>query len=113
MAIEFARIYGLRQLVQSATHLTAFSASCIDLIFTNAQFVVSTGVLTDVISDHFPIYACVKKKCERRTYTTVLGRSYTKYDKQTFKDLLTTSDWTSVYNETDILILFGISSLTK
>ena len=108
MAIEFARIYGLRQLVQSATHLTAFSASCIDLIFTNAQFVVSTGVLTDVISDHFPIYACVKKKRERRTYTTVLGRSYTKYDKQTFKDLLTTSDWTSVYNETDPNIIWDL-----
>ena len=78
-AIEFARVYGLRQLIKDATHLTGFTKSCIDLMFTNACFVSNSGVLDDVISDHFPIFACIKKKREIKTCTWIRARTYTAY----------------------------------
>ena len=90
-AIEFAHIYGLRQLILSATNLRGFSSSCIDLMFTNANFVCVTGVLNDVVSDHFPIFACIKKSREKMTYSTNLGRTYTSYNKELFTNYSVTN----------------------
>ena len=67
-AIDFARLYGLKPLITSATHLGGFSSSCIDLMFTNADFINTSGVLNDEISDHFPIFACVKKNEGKRRH---------------------------------------------
>ena len=64
-AIEFARMYGLKQLISSATHLGGFSTSCIDLMFTNVNCVNSSGVLNDVVNGHFPSYAYVKNPREK------------------------------------------------
>ena len=100
-AIEFACIYGLRQLILSATNLGGFSSSCIDLMFTNANFVCVTGVLNDVFSDHFPIFACIKKSREKMTYSTNLGRTYTSYNKELFTELLCNESWNDMYTATD------------
>ena len=80
-AIDFARIYGLKQLFNSVTHLTGFGCTCIDLVFTNAEFIKSSGVLNDVISDHFPIYVCVKKPRELQATSLIYGHTYVNYDE--------------------------------
>ena len=107
-AIDFAREYGLHQLINSTTHQTGFSASCIDLIFTNAMFIHSSGVLDDVLSDHFPVFACVKKPREVHKCTRIKGRSYIRYDKTSFCSLLQNDDWTEFYNVRDPNILWDI-----
>ena len=70
-AIEFARIFGFKQLISSFTHLSGFGGTCIDLIFTNVQYISCYGLLTDVIGDHFPVFLCIKKPRE-----TNLGSAY-------------------------------------
>ena len=107
-SIEFARLYGLTQLINSPTHLSGFSGTCIDLIFTNAQFIHSSGVLNDVISDHFPVFVCVKKQRETHNYTRIKGRSYINYDKNTFCSLLSNDDWVFFYKERDPNILWDL-----
>ena len=97
-AIDFARIYGLHQIINEATHITGFSKSCIDLMFTNANFICSSGVLNEVISDHFPIFACVKKEREERTYTWVRARTYTAYHKTNFQTLLSEANWKCIFD---------------
>ena len=96
-AIDFARVYGLRQIINEPTHFTGFSKSCIDLMFTNACFVSTSGVLNDVISDHFPIYVCVKKKREVKIHTCIRARTYTRYHKEDFQTLLSNERWNEVY----------------
>ena len=99
-AIEFSRVYGLKQLIETTTHLNDFEGSCIDLIFTNCQFVFSSGVLNDVVSDQYPIYVCVKKPREVKKYAKIMGRSYNAYEKEAFCTLLRNDDWNQLY-ETD------------
>ena len=107
-AIEFARVHGLCQHIDSPTHLSGFTGSCIDLIFTNANFLHSFGGLDDVISDHFPIFVCVKKPCEVYSYSRVKGRSYTQYDKITFCTLLQADNWAEFFAESNPNILWDI-----
>ena len=107
-AIEFARIYGLKQLITSATHFCGFSSSCIDLMFTNADFVNASGVLNDVISDHFPTFACINKPREKKTYTSILGRTYTSYNKEIFTGLLENENWEELYAVTDPNIIWDL-----
>ena len=54
---------GLKQHISVPTRLTGFGKSCIDFIISNvdATDIVSCGTLNDVISDHLPVYMCVKK----------------------------------------------------
>ena len=62
--ITFLRSHGLKQHIKAATRLTGFSRTCIDYIITNIPDarIVASGVLCEVISDHFPIFICVKKR---------------------------------------------------
>ena len=108
LAIEFARVCGFQQLIQSATHLTGFGKSCIDLIFTNCEFVCSSGVLDDVVSDHFPIYACIKKQREVHSFIKIQGRTYTNYHKESFQLLMQNDDWTGLYHEADPNIIWDL-----
>ena len=87
-AIDFARIYGLKQLINSVTHLTGFGGSCIDLVFTNAEFVKSLGVLNDVIS-------------EVQATSLIYGRTYVNYDASNLQILLTNSNWDNYFREND------------
>ena len=64
------------------------------------------GVLNDVIGDHFPIFLCIKKVRETKSWKRVLGRSYTAYNKDTFQTLLMNDDWTGFYSENDPNILW-------
>ena len=77
-------------------------------MFTNADFVNASGVLNDVISDHFPIFACIKKPREKKTYTSILGRTYTSYNKEIFTGLLENENWEELYAVTDPNIIWDL-----
>ena len=72
----FAIDFDLKQLVNGKTRLNYRGGTCIDLMYTNSNFVQSSGLLNDMISDHLPIYACRKQSRNNLKFETVTGRSY-------------------------------------
>ena len=54
----------LKQHITTPTRLTGFNSSCIDLIISNItnSLIESVGTLTDAVSDHLPVFICIKKK---------------------------------------------------
>ena len=81
MFINFLRTFGLRQHITSATRVTAFSKTCVDFIISNttdSKF-LHVGVLNDVISDHHPVFICIKKQRNKVEFSKIKGRTY-KYD---------------------------------
>ena len=57
MATRFFKDNGLRQLITRHTRLTNKGGSCKDWILTDCPYVSSSGVLDDLISDHFTIFS--------------------------------------------------------
>ena len=107
--ISFLRTYGLKQYIQNPTRLTGFSKSCIDYIITNIpeSTISKAGILVEVISDHFPIFMCIKKKRNHAEYCKIKGRTYKKYDKTLLQNLILLEDWTYYYNLTNTAELWN------
>ena len=100
---EFLRLNGLKQHVLVPTRTTGFGKSCIDFIISNVdnELIRSCGTLNDVISDHFPVYICIKKERTKPEHTKVKGRTYSKYDKAVLQNLLKSENWQPFYELTD------------
>ena len=98
--ITFLRSHGLEQHIKTATRLTGFSRTCIDYIITNIPdaCITASGILCEVISDHFPVFICVKKRRNRVEYCKIKGRTYKNYDKIMIQTLLQHDDWNNYYN---------------
>ena len=94
---EFIRINGLKQHITEPTRLTGFGRACIDFIISNIDVdnIVSCGTLNDVISDHLPVYICVKKSRNNPEFTKTKGRTYKHYNKILFQNLIMTENWES------------------
>ena len=105
--IDIARLFGLQQYIGDPTHISAFSVSCIDLIFSNAKHVCQAGTISNVISDHFPVFICKKKDREHRIFSKIEGRSYSNYDKTILQNLLSSLNWDFYFSETDPDILWA------
>ena len=101
--ISFLRTFGLKQHIQAATRLTGFSKTCIDFIISNItdSRVHEAGVLCEVLSDHYPVYLCVKKKRNHHEYCKIRGRTYKHYDKLLLQTLLNFEDWAMFYSLSD------------
>ena len=82
---DFEREFNFSQIINTSTRQTNKSASCLDLIFTNMNHVISSGTLDIAISDHLPVFLVKKKQKLRSTFTFIEARSYTNYDKQAFQ----------------------------
>ena len=105
--IEFLRINSLRQHINGPTRLTGFSRSCIDLAISNVpiNLIVSSGTLVDIISDHMPIYICIKKQRNTAKFQKIKGRTYRNYNKDILQALITNDNWDrffELYNPTDL-----------
>ena len=100
---DFLRLTGLSQRIKLPTRMTGFTSSCIDHIISNIENVKisSVGVLNDVISDHYPVYICIKKERNRVEHMKIKGRTYRKYDKGIFQELLIHENWDVFYASTD------------
>ena len=61
---RFLKEFGLKQLITELTRLMSRGGSCIDWIITNSSIVKHSGVLDELLSDHFPIFVVRKKNRE-------------------------------------------------
>ena len=83
---DFERKSNLTQLINTSTRFRKKCKSCIDLIFTNMDHIISSGVLDISISDHLSVFL-IKKKSENPTRSVpTKARSYVNYDKATFQE---------------------------
>ena len=95
--INIGKARGLVQLIDEVTRPKEDNPSCLDLIFTNASFVVLSGVMGHLISDHLPVVAVKKKPRIKYLYKTFCGRSYRRYDRDDFYETLVYHNWESFY----------------
>ena len=83
---DFERNCNLTQLIKTSTRQGKNSNTCIDLIFTNMDHVISAGVLDVAISDHLPVFMIKKKQKIHSSSSTIRARTYVNYDKTTFQE---------------------------
>ena len=96
---EFLRLNGLKQHIKVPTRFTGFGKSCIDFIISNIDdaHIVACGTLNDVISDHLPVYMCVKRPRNNPEFTKIKGRTYKNYNKINFQNLIKVENWGAYY----------------
>ena len=78
--LNFAKKSGLRQLINEITRPNVRGGACIDHILSNSSFVSQSGVLDDMVADHFTVYAIRKKRREKKLVTCDTVRDYCKFD---------------------------------
>ena len=86
---DFERDYQLKQLIDCPTRITPRHSSIIDMIFTDMEYIKSSGVLNYTISDHLPVYVCKKKDKIKHTFSKTKGRTYKHYTKENFVAIIT------------------------
>ena len=90
----------LKQLIHQPTRLNYRGGTCIDWIITSSEYISQSGVLDDLLSDHFPIYTVRKKEREHVHKIEKRVRVYKKFDAQVFENLLVHDiDWNVFYAE--------------
>ena len=93
--------HALMPLITKPTRFTSDSFTLIDNMFTNKpNNVMLSGILITDISDHLPVfYISVRNnKINAPKFTTVSTRSITDQNTIAFKNELTNTDWSSMYN---------------
>ena len=65
----FKKKFYLKQLIKTPTRITNKSKTLIDLIFTNVKSVKNSGVLSNIMSDHLPVFL-IKKHTRIRNITS-------------------------------------------
>ena len=77
-----------KQLIQRPTRVTNEVKSMIDLIFVDMSYISESGVLLDMIADHFPIYLVMKKTRNLKAHKFMKGRTYKSYHPDIFQEML-------------------------
>ena len=91
---KFLRENNLKQLIRCPTRFLNKGGSCIDWVITSSPYVTDSGVLDDLLSDHFPVYANRKKDREVHPKVKKKVRVYKKFDPTIFENLLLNRiDW--------------------
>ena len=92
--MSFAKNNGLIQCMEVVTRPNKKGGSCIDLIFTNSKFVNCSGILDDIVSDHYTVYCNRKKLRETKEMCWKTVRDYSKFNEENFITLVRNVDWT-------------------
>ena len=93
---QICNILNLEQLVNSATRVTPYTSSCIDLIFTNVSAKHSyTNVLPISFSDHFLTVTAINFTIPDRPFRFVRKRSYKNFISADFIQSLIQSEFLS------------------
>ena len=69
------------------------TATLLDHIYTNVFNVCESGLVNLHVSDHCPIYMCLKTARNKNEKKAIYIRSYKNYNKQDFLHRLTTLNW--------------------
>ena len=94
------KIFGGLPLIHEFTRKSS-NSTCIDQIFTNSDFIASSGIIDLNISDHLAIYCSRKKVPVKNAKKIFTGRSYRNYIKEDFQDSVLNVDWAPFYDSTD------------
>ena len=92
---------GLEQLIKKPTRQTSKTKSLLDIIITNSNCIMDSGVLYNNISDHFQIFVTRKHTKKEKKTTTFKGRNYATYDIPTLHNTLDSINWNTFLNEKD------------
>lgn len=85
----------LSQIIKSYTRVCESSQSCIDLMFTNINFISEAGVINLHLSDHKPIFL-IKKKGRNEAKPIKLKTRGTIFDYDLLENELKAVDWSYV-----------------
>ena len=105
---HFIKENGFAQLIKSHTRLNRNGGSCLDWIITDSVYVSDSGILHDLLSDHFPIFCVRKKRRERVIKEWKTIRIFKHYNSDNFINLLLQSDWNMYETENNPDVLWDI-----
>ena len=98
MLTEIFDIYGLEQLINEPTRITAKSSTLIDLCITSAPTnVVTSGVMHLSISDHSLVYMIRKSHYVRNGVRHIEARTMKNFNSENFLRELEQTHWDNVY----------------
>ena len=82
-------------LIQLVNEITTSSGTntCIDLIFTNCNDIISSGPLNIHLSDHLPIHLIKKQVVSKPTYRLFKGRSYRNFNMNDYLLSVENCNW--------------------
>ena len=90
---NFETKFGLRQLIEDHTRVTASTSTTIDWVYTSTEYVTKYGIVNYNISDHLPTFVVRKKPRGMIRKIQVKGRSYLRYDMNVFQQILDGLNW--------------------
>ena len=100
-------LYGLVQLVTTATRVTATSKTLIDLILTSRiDCVYENDVIPTSIGDHDMIGFIRKLRKEKIPPRTIRSRNYSNYDHATLKSDVRNYDWQPLYDMNNVNLMW-------
>jgi hypothetical protein len=97
---SFMKMFGLLQLIDSHTRVTATSATTIDLVLVSDEDkVTQSGVIPCAFSDHYVVF-CTRKlnRGQYNKHNVTQIRCMKNYDVNNFAEKLRNQDWFSVIN---------------
>lgn len=103
----FQSKYGLMQLINCPTRVTASTNSILDLIFTNCKAIKQAAPQEINISDHEPVIAVRKSTRIKHPRVSFTCRSFTNYVKEEFQLDLESHDWSKFYEQEDVNIMWA------
>ena len=92
----------ITQYISEFTRISPNSKTIIDWIYSDSPYIRRTGVLDINLSDHLPIYLIRKKYRNKVEKHTITGRSYIRYDKAIFCNILSQKEWSVFDRSNDV-----------
>ena len=99
---------GFNQLIKDCTRVDLNRESCIDLIFSNCDYIHNSGTFPINMSDHDLVFCNKKRIPQFRPKIEFEGRSYRNFDDDIFTNLLNLCSWDIFDNCDDLDELWNI-----
>ena len=99
---RFLRDNSSKQLINTHTRLTNAGGSCLDWIITDCPYISHSGILEELLSDHFSIFVIRKKERERVCKVWKTIRIQKNFDKEVLCNLLLNYEWAVYFASRDV-----------
>ena len=98
--IQLMNSFGLKQYIDGITRYGR-NSSCIDLIFSNSEYICNSGILDLNFSDHQAVFVSRKRTNSIKTKIEFTGRSYKNYKIIDFQEKLRNMEWIEYFGIED------------